>query len=64
MCETCNVPTIKVERGRVVGIATRYGLDGPRDRIPVSARFYSPLQAGSGALQASCTVGTVYLSRG
>jgi hypothetical protein len=31
-----------------VGIATRYGLDGPRDRIPVSARFIAPVQTGPG----------------
>ena len=40
-----------------VGIATRYGLDGP-DRILVWARFSAPLQTGPEAHSASCTMGT------
>ena len=31
-----------VGRDSSVGIATRYGLDGPGDRIPVGARFFRP----------------------
>ena len=41
-----------------VGIATLYGLDGPRDRIPVGARFASSFQTGPGAHPASYTMGT------
>jgi len=33
-----------------VGIATRYGLDGPGDRIPVWTRFSTYVQNGSRAL--------------
>ena len=47
-----------VRRGSSVGIATRYGLDGPGDRIPVAARFSVPAQTGPGAHPASCTMGT------
>ena len=39
--------------------ATRYGLDGHGDRIPVGARFSAPVQTGPGAHPASCTMGTV-----
>ena len=45
-------------RDSSVGIATRYGLDGPGDRIPVGARFSTPVQTGPGAHPASCTMGT------
>jgi len=38
-------------------MATRYGLDGPGDRIPVGTRISTPGQAGSGAYPASYTVG-------
>jgi hypothetical protein len=31
-----------------IGTATRDGLDGPGDRIPVGARFSAPLQTGPG----------------
>ena len=47
-----------VGRDSSVGIATRYGLDGPEDRIPVGARFSEPVQNGPGAHSASCTMGT------
>ena len=40
--------------GSVVGIATGYGLDGPR----IEARFSAPVQATPGAYPASCTMGT------
>jgi hypothetical protein len=36
-------------RGRVVGIATRYRLDG--DRIPVKARFSAHVRTGPGTFQ-------------
>ena len=41
-----------------VGIATRYGLDGRGNRIPVGARFFAPVQTGPGAHIASYTMGT------
>ena len=41
-----------------VGIATRYLLDGPGDRILVGARFSAPVQTGPGVHPASYTVGT------
>jgi len=42
--------------GSAVGIATGYGLYG--DRIPVGARFSTPVQTGPGAHPASYTMGT------
>ena len=48
-------------RDGAVGIATRYGLDGTGDRIPlrgVEARFSAPVQTGPEAHPASCTTGT------
>jgi len=44
--------------GRVVGIATGYGLDGPRIESRWGARFSAPVQTGPGAHPASCTMGT------
>ena len=41
-----------------VGIATRYGLDGPRIESRWGAIFSAPVQTGPGAHPASCTVGT------
>ena len=41
-----------------VGLATRYGLDGPGDRIPVGSGFSAPVQTGPGANPASRTIGT------
>ena len=41
-----------------VGIATRYGLDGPRIESPWGARFSVPVQTGPGAHPASFTMGT------
>ena len=41
-----------------VGIATRYGLDGPKIESPWGARFSAPVQTGPGAHPASYTMGT------
>ena len=45
-------------RDSSVGIATRYGLDGPRIESRWGARFSAPVQAGPGAHPASCTMDT------
>ena len=45
-------------RDSSVGIATRYGLDSPGDRTPVTASFSAPVQTGHGVHPASCTMGT------
>ena len=42
-----------LDRDSSVGIATRYGLDGP-----VEARFSAPVQTGPGVHPASYTMGT------
>jgi hypothetical protein len=42
----------------MVGIASRYGLDGPGIESPWGARFSAPVQTGPGAHPASCTMGT------
>ena len=39
-----------------VGIATRYGLEGPRDRFPVRARYSETFQTGPGTHPASYTM--------
>ena len=44
--------------GSVVGIATGYGLDGPGIESRCEARFSAPVQTGSGAHPAFCTIGT------
>ena len=44
--------------GSAVGIATALRVWGPGDRIPVGARFSSPVQTGPGAQPASCTMVT------
>ena len=41
-----------------VGIATRYGLDGPGIESRWGARFSASVQTGPGAYPASCTMGT------
>ena len=46
--------------GRVVGIATAYGLDGPGIKSRGGARFSAPVQTGPEAHPASCTMGTGY----
>jgi len=44
--------------GSSVGIATDYGLDGPRIESRWMARFSAPVQTGPGTHPASCTIGT------
>jgi hypothetical protein len=44
--------------GSSVGIATGYGLDGPVIESRWAARFSAPVQTGSGAHPASCTMGS------
>ena len=41
-----------------VGIATRYGLDGPGIESRWGTRFSAPVHTGPGAHSASCTMGT------
>ena len=41
-----------------VGIATRYGLDGPGNRIPVGAKFFARVETCPGAHPSSYTMGT------
>jgi hypothetical protein len=50
----------EMEEGRdsSVGIATRYGLDGPGIESRWGARFFAPFQAGLGAHPASYTMGS------
>ena len=45
-------------RDSSVGIATRYGLDGPGIESRWEARFSAPIQTGPGVQPASCTMGT------
>jgi hypothetical protein len=44
--------------GSSVGIATGYGLDGPRIEFHWGLRFFAHVQTGPGAHPASCTMGT------
>jgi hypothetical protein len=48
----------KEDRDSSVGIATRYGLDGPVIESRWGARFSAPVQTSSGAHPASYTMGT------
>jgi len=41
-----------------VGIATRYGLDGPGIESRWGGRFFTPVQTGPGAYPATYTMGT------
>jgi hypothetical protein len=50
--------------GGVVGIATRYGLDGPGIESRVGAKFSAAVKTGPGAQPASCAMGTGSLFRG
>ena len=45
-------------RDSSVGIATRYGPDGPGIESRCRVRFSAPVQTGPGAHPASCTMGT------
>ena len=45
-------------RDSAVGIATRYGFDGPGVESSVAARFSAPVHSGPRAHPASCTMGT------
>ena len=45
-------------RDSSVGIATRYGLDGPGIESRWKASFSAAVQTGPGAHPASCTMGT------
>ena len=47
-----------VGRDSAVGIATRYGLDGPGIDSLWRAKFSAPIQTGPGAHPAACTMGT------
>jgi hypothetical protein len=51
-------------RDSSIGIATRYGLDGPGIESRWGARFSKPVQTGPGAHPTSYTMGTGSLSRG
>jgi len=44
-------------RNSAVGIATRYGLNGPGIESRWGERFYAPVQTGPGAHPASYTMG-------
>jgi len=51
-----------VGRNSVVGAATRYGLGGEGNRIPVTARFSAPIQTGPRAHSAPYAMGNLSLS--
>ena len=53
-------PIVACGPGSSVGIVTGYGLDGPGSNSGGGARFSAPVQTGSGAHPASCTIGTVF----
>ena len=53
--EQANYPKLPTH---LVGIATRYGLDGPGIAFRWGARFSAPVQIGPGAHAASYTMGT------
>jgi hypothetical protein len=52
------VPVTMVGPDSSVGIAIRYGLDGPWIESRLEARFSAPVQTGPGAQPASYTIGT------
>jgi hypothetical protein len=49
---------LQTGRDSSVDVATDYGQDGPGDRIPVGAWFFTHFQTDPGAHPASCTTGT------
>jgi hypothetical protein len=55
--EICNSYYFGI-RDAVVGIATRYGLESPGIESRWGARFSAPIQTGSEAHPASCTLAT------
>jgi hypothetical protein len=55
--ELIKTTSLKCGPGSVVGIVTRYGLDGPGIESRWRARFSAPVQTGSGAHPAFCTMG-------
>jgi len=56
--DTKSVTEVVVFRDSLVGIATRYGLDGPRIKSRCGgARFSTPVRTDPGAHQASYTMG-------
>ena len=60
-CETDHLypySTVVVGRDSSVGMATRYGLDGPGIESRWGARFSAPIQTGPGAHPASYTMRT------
>jgi len=48
---------VSVGRDSAVGIATRYGLDGPGIECRWGTRFSAPVQTSSGTHPASCKMG-------
>ena len=60
MIHTVHADSTSKQQGRdsSVGIATRYGLDGPGIESRWGARFSAPVQTGPGAHPATCTMGT------
>ena len=49
LCSHIHTEPISVGRDSSVGIATRYGLDGPGIESQWGARFSAPVQTGPGA---------------
>jgi hypothetical protein len=58
------ITTTLVNRDSSVGIATRYGMDGPGIESRLGAQFSAPVQTGPGTHPASYTIGTGSLSWG
>jgi hypothetical protein len=50
-------------RHNSVGIAPRYGMNGPGIESRLGARFPAPVQTGPGAQLAFCTTSTVCIPR-